>query len=171
MQDPIEQLTTVVLPKLILKMKELKEQNMKLREDFEQMSKDFADVMADHHQYIRNIERSLNERLEQAKSKRTRKKKADAPAETPVEDTPAAPAPVKPRVTGTDILYANYALCACKGNVAEARMCDPSIDAETYEYIAGLSTAMVHDICDIYPPESDGTVDMKYASANWKEIK
>lgn len=169
MQDPIEQLTTVVLPKLILKMKELKEQNMKLREDFEQMSKDFADVMADHHQYIRNIERSLNERLEQAKPKRTRKKKAEA--ETPVE-APAEPAaPVQPRVTGTDILYANYALCACKGNVAEARMCDPSIDAETYEYIAGLSSEMVRDVCTIYPPESDGTVDMKYASANWKEIK
>lgn len=125
------------------------------------LTEDFMAEMADR---LVQMENRVAELVDaQAAKKPVKRRRKDAA-------TTCAPKPTPVPVTGNDILHANYALCAAKGNIGEARMCEPSVSRDAFEYIASLTAEQILDIVAASPVD-DETIPYKYVQSNWADVK
>lgn len=186
--DAFEQLTTQVIPALIAKIKEQKESIVALNarvafvEGQMQQVGDLlqkANLSAEY-----DIDRSLRDILAYVRGLETRittlevtpapAPKKRAPRKKKEESAPATKGErfggtVVANITGDDILSANYALSATKGDVDEACMLMPDIDKTRMETIARMCSEQVREIVAA-SPTTVTNIDSKYASARWDEI-
>lgn len=193
--NPIDNLVFTVIPKLIERVKQLKEDVAHLQDtlnaqtaEAQAFAQSMGDVLRQHkermdkfHEEIRIFAQaspadqlsigqmmeflnSLNARIDEMAS--TMAAAAPVPA---VKKRSRKKKPEFVEVTGDDILCANYALCSTRGNIPEARILMPEIDAVKFEYIASLDTAGVQEIVAASPVTLDN-IPMKYAEACWKEV-
>lgn len=198
--DAIDQVVNQILPVIVNRVKELKGSVAQAHQRNDELMNLLADVRDDlsgrvelaqataeagvNVEHVETILRALtedfmeemNDRLVQMENKIAELVEAQAPKKTvrrrrknaATTEEVAKPTPVP--VTGNDILHANYALCAAKGNIGEARMCEPSVSREAFEYIASLTAEEILDIVGKSPVD-DETIPYKYVQSNWADVK
>ena len=188
--DALEQLTNVVLPKLVEKIREQKESlalaNAALAQDKE--------ILNGHEEALSNLCATIDDQAEAIRKIYEALKQYKARIETLEEKLNAQPAPeVKVRkrrtkksevkeekgewvihphvehITGDDILAANYALAATKGNTSEAVLLMPDIDDTTMELVARMNSKQIREIVEAHPTTITN-IDAKYATGRWDEI-
>lgn len=179
--DALDQVVTQILPKIITRVKELKEDTARATavaekaktvaeagvdtEKVEALVRSMvAEFMEEMNERMSLLETKVAELAESAAPKKVVRRRRKSAATT--EDKPAHPVPV----TGNDILHANYALAASRGNIAEACMCEPSVSREAFEYIASLTAEQILDIV-AGSPVDDETIPYKYVQSNWADVK
>lgn len=197
--DAIDQVVNQILPVIVNRVKELKGSVAQAHQRNDELMNLLADVRDDltgrvelaqataeagvNVEHVETTLRALtedfmqemNERLVQMENRIAELAEAQAPKKTIRRrrknvETMDAPKPAPVPVTGNDILHANYALCAAKGNIGEARMCEPSVSREAFEYIANLTAAEILDIVGSSPVD-DETIPYKYVQSNWADVK
>lgn len=181
--DALDQVVNHILPKIITRVKELKDDalaaralaesakgiaeagvdTVRVEELIRSMTAEFMEEMNDR---MTLLETKVAELAESAPKKVVRRRRKNAAT---TEDTQARPVHAVP-VTGNDILHANYALAASRGNITEACMCEPSVSREAFEYIAGLTAEQILDIV-AGSPVDDETIPYKYVQSNWADVK
>ena len=179
--DAFEQLTTQVIPALVSKIKEQKESIIALEarltvaENLLSMSNlsaeyDIDKSLRDILGYACDLDKrivALEAQPAPAPKKRvSRKKKEEAVA--PVDD--GTPGVVAADLTGDDILCANYALCATKGDIDEALPLIPDMTREAFAKVDAMSTKDIVATVAAKPVTMTN-IDAKFATANWREIK
>lgn len=195
--DALEQLTNVVLPKLVEKIKEQKESlalaNAAIAQDketlndhakyidmHEEVLKNTLQMVDDHADAIRKIYEALKQykaRIEELEAKlnaqpapevkvrKRRTKKSDVKE----EKGEWVIHPHVEHITGDDILAANYALAATKGNTSEAVLLMPDIDDTTMELVARMNSKQIREIVEAHPTTITN-IDAKYAKGRWDEV-
>ena len=195
--DALEQLTNVVLPKLVEKIKEQKESlalaNAAIAQDketlndhakyidmHEEVLKNTLQMVDDHADAIRKIYEALKQykaRIEELEAKlnaqpapevkvrKRRTKKSDVKE----EKGEWVIHPHVEHITGDDILAANYALAATKGNTSEAVLLMPDIDDMTMELVARMNSKQIREIVEAHPTTITN-IDAKYAKGRWDEV-
>lgn len=195
--DALEQLTNVVLPKLVEKIREQKESlalaNAAIAQDketlndhakyinmHEEVLKSTLQMVDDHAEAIRKIYdvlkqykariETLEERLNaqpapEVKVRKRRTKKS----EVKEEKGEWVIHPLVEKLTGDDILAANYALAATKGNTSEAVLLMPDIDDMTMELVARMNSKQIREIVEAHPTTITN-IDAKYAKGRWDEV-
>ena len=181
--DALEQLTNVVLPKLVEKIREQKE-----------TLNDHAKLIDGHEEALGKLWHSVDDQAEAIRKIYDAMKQYKARIETLEERLNAQPAPeVKVRkrrtkksevkeekgewvihphvehITGDDILAANYALAATKGNTSEAVLLMPDIDDTTMELVARMNSKQIREIVEAHPTTITN-IDAKYAKGRWDEV-
>lgn len=181
--DPLGQLTNVIMPKLIEKLKantqdiaDIKRQLAENNDAVQDVRNDITILagakpadegsvrqLLDMVQTVREEFAALKEQVANApapetKVRKPRKKKAQAPLVRPDD------------LTCEDVLYANYALRATKGNVCEACAIMPDISEAKMAYIEQMST---EEIDELYNPDNIHTesIPLIYAQTNWREVQ
>lgn len=195
--DALEQLTTVVLPKLVDKIREQKESlalaSAALAQDKEILN-GHANLLDRHEEALSNLCVTVDDQVEAIRKIYEALKQYKARIETLEERLNAQPAPeVKVRkrrtkkseakeekgewvihplvekLTGDDILAANYALAATKGNASEAVLLMPDIDDTTMELVARMNSKQIREIVEAHPTTITN-IDAKYAKGRWDEV-
>lgn len=184
--DALNQLITVIVPALVTKLREDRELILTLRADIDSLKNGntyeaaLVDRMATIETQFAACDVSQH-KLVQAMGDLTTELAAckDKLAEL-AERTPAPAVKRRRRkknlarpedLTPVDVLRANYALCATKGDVKQACSIMPNVSPEKMEYIEQMSSA---DIDDLYNPDLLGDepgIDIKYAQTNWREVE
>lgn len=113
----------------------------------------------------------LEARLEEkpapdVKVRRSRKKKTEEAAAPKGERYSSA---LIADITGDDIISANYALAATKGDIDEACVLMPDVDRHKMELIAGMCSAQMRDIVKEFPVTVTN-IDFKYGAGRWDEV-
>lgn len=179
--DAFEQLTTQVIPALVNKIKEQKDSiivlearvaaaenrlHMSNLSDAYDIDKSLRDILG----YARDLDRRLAileaQPAPAPKKRAPRKKKEEVAA--PVDD--GTPGVVAADLTGDDILCANYALCATKGDIDEALPLIPDMTREAFAKVDAMPTKDIVATVAAKPVTLTN-IDAKFASANWREIK
>lgn len=196
--DALEQLTNVVLPKLVEKIREQKESlalaNAAIAQDKETLN-GHANLLDRHEETLSNLCTTVDDQVEairkiyealkqykariealeeklnaqpapEVKVRRSRKKKTDEAAAPKGERYSSA---LIADITGDDILSANYALAATKGNIDEACVLMPDVDRRKMELIAGMCSAQMRDIVKEFPVTVTN-IDFKYGAGRWDEV-
>ena len=196
--DALEQLTNVVLPKLVEKIREQKESlalaNAAIAQDKETLN-GHANLLDRHEETLSNLCTTVDDQVEairkiyealkqykariealeeklnaqpapEVKVRRSRKKKTDEAAAPKGERYSSA---LIADITGDDILSANYALAATKGNIDEACVLMPDVDRHKMELIAGMCSAQMRDIVKEFPVTVTN-IDFKYGAGRWDEV-
>ena len=195
--DAIEQLTTVVLPTLVEKMKAQKQAIT----DIETWQTATAETLVNlenmvnmHEETLKTTLRYVEDHIEAIRKLYDALKQYKTRIEALEEKLNAQPAPeVKVRkrrtkksevkeekgewvihpqvehITGDDILAANYALAATKGSPSEAVLLMPDIDDTTMELIARMNSRQIREIVEAHPTTITN-IDAKYATGRWDEI-
>lgn len=196
--DALEQLTNVVLPKLVEKIREQKESlalaNAAIAQDKETLN-DHAKLIDGHEEALGKLWQSVDDQAEAIRKIYDALKQYKARIETLEERLNAQPAPeVKVRrsrkkkteeaaapkgeryssaliadITGDDIISANYALAATKGDIDEACVLMPDVDRHKMELIAGMCSAQMRDIVKEFPITVTN-IDFKYGAGRWDEV-
>lgn len=195
--DALEQLTNVVLPKLVEKIREQKESlalaNAAIAQDKETLN-DHAKYINMHEEVLKSTLQMVDDHAEAIRKIYDALKQYKARIETLEERLNAQPAPeVKVRkrrtkksevkeekgewvihphvehITGDDILAANYALAATKGNTSEAVLLMPDIDDMTMELVARMNSKQIREIVEAHPTTITN-IDAKYAKGRWDEV-
>lgn len=195
--DALEQLTNVVLPKLVEKIREQKESlalaNAAIAQDKETLN-DHAKYINMHEEVLKSTLQMVDDHAEAIRKIYDALKQYKARIETLEERLNAQPAPeVKVRkrrtkksevkeekgewvihplvekLTGDDILAANYALAATKGNTSEAVLLMPDIDDMTMELVARMNSKQIREIVEAHPTTITN-IDAKYAKGRWDEV-
>lgn len=102
----------------------------------------------------------------EVKVRRSRKKKTEETAAPKGERYSSA---LIADITGDDILSANYALAATKGDIDEACVLMPDVDRHKMELIAGMCSAQMRDIVKEFPVTVTN-IDFKYGTGRWDEV-
>ena len=179
--DAFEQLTTQVIPALVSKIKEQKESiialeaRLSVAENLLSMSNlsaeyDIDKSLRDILGYARDLDRrivALEAQPAPAPKKRVSRKKKEE-AVVPVDD--GTPGVVADDLTGDDILCANYALSATKGDIDEALPLIPDMTREAFAKVDAMSTKDIVATVAAKPVTMTN-IDAKFATANWREIK
>ena len=179
--DAFEQLTTQVIPALVNKIKEQKESIIALEarlavvenrlrmsnlSDAYDIDKSLRDILG----YARDLDKRLTtleaQPVPTPKKRASRKKKEEVAA--PVDD--CTPGVVADDLPGDDILCANYALCATKGDIDEALPLIPDMTREAFAKVDAMSTKDIVATVAAKPVTMTN-IDAKSAMANWREIK
>ena len=181
--DALEQLTTVVLPALVEKMKEQKAciadhdatiqamaEGVKAHEsaitDHAAAIEKLYEALKSYKARIEELEAKLNAQpAPEVKVRKRRTKKAEAKE----EKGEWVIHPQVEHITGDDILAANYALAATKGSVSEAGLLMPDIDDKTMELVARMNSRQIREIVEAHPTTITN-IDAKYATGRWDEI-
>ena len=198
--DALEQLTTVIIPNIIGKIKEQKatladvavkasdaeaavsghaDRLLKLEETAELMQQKVSELVFAQEELGKATRKMYEammlykeriEKLEAAKPapevkvRRTRKKKA---ANEPKGETFSAAE--LDGLTGDDIMSANYALAATKGDVDEACTLMPDVERHKIELVSRMTSEQIRSVT-----EATGTtilnIDSKLANARWDEV-
>lgn len=195
--DALEQLTNVVLPKLVEKIREQKESlalaNAAIAQDketlndhakyidmHEEVLKNTLQMVDDHADAIRKIYEALKQykaRIEELEAKlnaqpapevKVRKRRTKK-SEAKEEKGKWVIHPHVEHITGDDILAANYALAATKGNTSEAVLLMPDIDDMTMELVARMNSKQIREIVEAHPTTITN-IDAKYATGRWDEV-
>lgn len=195
--DALEQLTNVVLPKLVDKMKEQKEAlalaNAAIAQD-KAVLNEHAKLIAGHEDTLMTVTKILDDHSEAIHKMYEALKSYKERITALEEKLNAQPAPeVKVRkrrtkkseakeekgewvihpnvehITGDDILAANYALCATKGSPSEAVLLMPDIDDTTMELVSRMNSRQIREIVEAHPTTITN-IDAKYATGRWDEI-
>lgn len=172
--DAMEQLTTQVIPTLIEKMKQQKtsiEQQSQYINEYAEAFRKIHAVMKTYKERIEKLEEEVAalkaQPAPEVKVKRASRKKKEA--------APAAPKgerfgeTVVANITGDDILAANYALAATKGDVNEACMLMPDIDRTRMDIISRMNSEQVREIVAA-SPITITNIDAKYVTGRWDEL-
>lgn len=178
--DALEQLTNVVLPKLVDKMKEQKEalalanaaiaQDKGILNDHADAIKKLYDALMKYKERIDALESELatlkaTQPAPEVKVRKRRTKKS----EVKEEKGEWVIHPQVEHITGDDILAANYALCATKGSPSEAVLLMPDIDDTTMELVSRMNSKQIREIVAAHPTTITN-IDAKYAIGRWDEI-
>lgn len=196
--DALEQLTNVVLPKLVEKIREQKESlalaNAAIAQDKETLN-GHANLLDRHEEALSNLCVTVDDQVEAIRKIYEALKQYKTRIETLEERLNAQPAPeVKVRrsrkkktedtaapkgeryssaliadITGDDIISANYALAATKGDIDEACVLMPDVDRHKMELIAGMCSAQMRDIVKEFPITVTN-IDFKYGAGRWDEV-
>lgn len=174
--DALEQLTNVILPTLVEKMKQQKADlaltNAAVAQDKETLNDHAAaieklyEALKNYKERIETLEAKLNAQpAPEVKVRKRRTKKA----EVKEEKGEWVIHPHVENITGDDILAANYALAATKGSPSEAVLLMPDIDGKTMELIARMNSKQIREIVAAHPTTITN-IDAKYATGRWDEI-
>ena len=161
--DALEQLTNVVLPTLVEKMKQQKA-DLALTNAAVAQGKE---TLNDHAAAIEKLYEALKNYKEapEVKVRKRRTKKS----EVKEEKGEWVIHPHVEHITGDDILAANYALAATKGSTSEAVLLMPDIDDTTMELVARMNSKQIREIVAAHPTTITN-IDAKYATGRWDEI-
>lgn len=163
--DPMGQLTNVILPKLITKMKEQKDGLCQLEERLTSLENTIAFLREalDGFRVELSAVRGMAAKAEAATveapavKKRTRKKRVLV---------------MRPdKLTTADVLYANHALVATNGNIETACAIDPSVPQSVMAYVEQMTTDEVMEMWN--PDEIADVTDVphEYSRGNWRDVK
>lgn len=178
--DAIEQLTTVVMPTIITKLKVQKQEIA----GHEETLKTLCKIIDDQSDAIRKIYEAMKQykmRIDILEA-RLEEKPAPAPApevkvrkrrtkksEVKEEKGEWVIHPLVEKLTGDDVLSANYALAATKGNPSEAVLLMPDIDDMTMELVSRMNSKQIREIVEAHPTTVTN-IDAKYAKGRWDEV-
>ena len=174
--DALEQLTNVVLPTLVEKMKQQKAdlaltnaavaQGKETLNDHAAAIEKLYEALKNYKERIETLEAKLNAQpAPEVKVRKRRTKKS----EVKEEKGEWVIHPHVEHITGDDILAANYALAATKGSTSEAVLLMPDIDDTTMELVARMNSKQIREIVAAHPTTITN-IDAKYATGRWDEI-